>query len=154
MRRQRALVQTLLALVLFTAGCDALEPDAELPLTLRGTAAAPVAATPAVKAPVVETPVVEAKVVAPAPPRPPAPTIAIETGVEACDDYLRRYYTCIVGKIPPASREMILRSLRQTSEAFHKAAQTEAGRQALAQACEVASESARKALQRAYDCAW
>lgn len=66
---------------------------------------------------------------------------ALTIGVKECDDYVARYSRCIDDKIPESARGASRRALEMSVEAWRKAAETEAGREGLAQACKTASEA-------------
>lgn len=99
------------------------------------------------------------------PPPPPSPRVAPPrrvysslsagdaVGVPACDDYINKYTACVEDKIPAAQKALMQRSLMTMRQAWRKAAATEAGRRALAQACETAISTARKSMA-AFKCQW
>lgn len=62
-------------------------------------------------------------------------------GVPECDEYLRLYAKCVEEKLPPAVQETSLQALRDSREAWRKAASTPAGRKGLAEACRTARDA-------------
>ena len=56
-------------------------------------------------------------------------------GVPECDEYMRKYLTCIETKVPEAGRAMMKQSLDQQKAAWKQAASTPEGRNALATGC-------------------
>jgi hypothetical protein len=68
-------------------------------------------------------------------------------GVPECDDYLAKYESCVNSKIPEAARAQYQSTLAQTRKSWRDMAanpQTKAG---LAQACKLATESARQSMK-------
>jgi hypothetical protein len=72
-------------------------------------------------------------------------------GVEACDEYVRQYATCVDTKAPAAIRAQMHQALERAKATWRTAAATPAGRQGLANACSQALESAKAAMQM-YGC--
>jgi hypothetical protein len=68
-------------------------------------------------------------------------------GVPACDAYLETYARCIREKMPEESRKTALNAIEQSADAWRQAAQNEAGREALAQACKTATEAIMEACK-------
>jgi hypothetical protein len=62
-------------------------------------------------------------------------------GVPECDEYVRLYAKCIDEKLPEEVRETSRKALRTSIDAWHKAAETEAGREGLAAACRTARDA-------------
>lgn len=85
-------------------------------------------------------------------PDPPA-EVGDSVGVPECDDYLIKFSRCTEDKIPAASRAMMKRSAQTMREAWRRAAQTEEGRNRLAQACAMAKRTARKSMA-SFNCQW
>lgn len=65
------------------------------------------------------------------------------TGVPECDEYLAYFKRCIEETMPPAAQEASRKALATSEEAWAKAASTEAGREALAEACKTALDAAK-----------
>jgi hypothetical protein len=90
----------------------------------------------------------------PTPPTPPPPPASADSvGVKECDEYIAKYTRCVEKRIPAAQQQLMQRSLRQMRDAWRKAAQTEGGRRALAQACKTAMKTARKTMA-SFNCEW
>ncbi len=79
-------------------------------------------------------------------------TIAAEFGVAECDEYMKRYISCI-SRMPAAAQNAARTTLDQTRDAWKRTASTEAGKTALASSCSAATETARAAMT-AYGCSW
>jgi hypothetical protein len=75
------------------------------------------------------------------------------TGVQACDTYIHRYITCVQSKMPPNTRDIVMKSLVTMVQAWRKAAATPSGRKGLAQACQTAMQTAKKTMQ-GFGCQW
>ncbi len=76
-----------------------------------------------------------------------------QIGVAECDDYLRKYESCLSDKIPEAARASLRSSLDATRASWRSAAATPEGRAGLAQACRAARDAARQTMS-AYGCQW
>ncbi|MEJ7577762.1 MAG: hypothetical protein WKF74_12255 [Pyrinomonadaceae bacterium] len=76
-----------------------------------------------------------------------------QIGVAECDDYLRKYESCLSDKIPEAARASLRSSLDATRASWRSAAATPEGRAGLAQACRTARDVARQTMS-AYGCQW
>lgn len=76
---------------------------------------------------------------------------SLEIGVPACDDYLRKYLAC-VASMPETARKPMMDAIETTADAWRDAAAGPA-RDAMAQACEAASEAAGKAFA-SMGCKW
>ena len=74
-------------------------------------------------------------------------------GVPECDDYIAKYTGCLKDKIPEASRGAMEQGLNTMREAWKKAAETEAGKAGLANACKMAMDAAKKSMG-AFGCEW
>jgi hypothetical protein len=74
------------------------------------------------------------------------------TGVVECDEYLHKFRLCM-DKVPPDQLAVFEASLSTMRDAWIRAAATEAGRKALASACQMALDTARKALA-GFNCSW
>lgn len=74
-------------------------------------------------------------------------------GVPECDQYMKKYLTCIDSKVPQAAQASLRQSLEQTRAAWKQAASTPEGRAALASGCTQAEAAAKQAMQ-AYGCQW
>jgi hypothetical protein len=73
------------------------------------------------------------------------------TGVAECDDYLTKYMACINDKVPEAARASMQTSMDQMREGWKTAAAAPGGKEALAQACKTASDSAKESM-KAFGC--
>ncbi len=102
----------------------------------------------------------------PAAPAPPhivapaaAPMVAADApipvvqniGVPECDDYLRKYETCISSKVPDAARAAFQQGLEQTRNAWRAAASSPSGKSSLVTAC-VQAQAATKTAMTQYGC--
>ncbi len=111
-------------------------------------------------------PAAQPAAVKPAAPTPPptvtpaaAPMVAADApipvvqniGVPECDDYLRKYETCISSKVPDAARAAFNQSLEQTRNAWRAAASSPSGKSALVTAC-VQAQAATKTAMTQYGC--
>lgn len=86
-------------------------------------------------------------------PAPKALPVANESlGVPECDDYLNKYQACVTANAPEAARSALVQSLNQTRNAWRSALSTPASKEALANACQQARDTARPSLA-AYGCA-
>lgn len=96
-------------------------------------------------------------------PEPPPPDEAKEegkgepaadgVGVPECDDFLKKYESCVGSKVPEAARATFAKAVGQWRDAWKKAAGTEAGKKALAASCKQIGEAQKKALA-SYKCEW
>ena len=66
-------------------------------------------------------------------------TIAVNTGVPECDDYLNKVYACISDKVPEAQRDMMKQGIEQSKAGW--AAITD--KSALAAQCTTAMDQAK-----------
>jgi hypothetical protein len=117
---------------LFLAAAAALSLAACKPADKPAESATPAveAATPAVEAaPAVETAAAVAT----------DGTIAVNTGVAECDDYLNKVYACISDKVPEAQRDMMKQGIEQSKAGW--AAVTD--KTALAAQCKTAMDQAK-----------
>jgi hypothetical protein len=94
---------------------------------------------------------------APASPAPPATPPAADgdgaVGVEACDDWVRRYTACIDTKVPPAAREQMRDAVAQTAATWRGVAATAEGRAAVEAACGRMVAATRQATA-SFGCEW
>ena len=91
---------------------------------------------------------------APAPSTPAPPAAAPgETGVAECDDYLRKWDSCLATKITGEAREQVKVALDATREAWKRATATPEAKAGLATACREAAELASMQVA-AYGCTW
>ncbi|HEX8502678.1 MAG TPA: hypothetical protein VF659_18995 [Pyrinomonadaceae bacterium] len=74
-------------------------------------------------------------------------------GVPECDDYIAKYEACVSGKVPEAARATYKTSLETMRTTWKNAAETPAGKAALAQGCKQALEQA-KANLGSFGCSW
>lgn len=87
-------------------------------------------------------------------PAEPAPAAAGDSvGVPECDEYISKYTACLSGKVPEASRAAMEQGLTTMRDAWKKAAETEAGKAGLAQACKTAMDTAKQSMG-AFGCEW
>jgi hypothetical protein len=90
-----------------------------------------------------------------APPASTAPastTASTDFGVAECDDYFKKYLTCI-DKLAPAAQDQARQAVEQSRTAWKQAASTVEGKAALASTCKAASDAAATAM-RAQGCSW
>ena len=80
-------------------------------------------------------------------------TTGDKIGVPECDAYLEKYETCLNTKVPEAQRTTLKAAFEQTRNAWRASAATPEGRASLAQACETATDAAKRATA-AYGCSW
>jgi hypothetical protein len=73
-------------------------------------------------------------------------------GVPECDDYIKKYSSCI-DKLAPAAQGASRQALEQSRAAWKQAASTDQGKAALAASCKAASDAAAPAM-RAQGCTW
>lgn len=78
---------------------------------------------------------------------------AFSVGVPECDEYIGKYTSCIKDKIPEANRAAMEQGLNTMKDAWKKAAETEAGKAGLANACKMAMDAAKKSMG-AFGCEW
>ena len=74
-------------------------------------------------------------------------------GVAVCDDYLEKYEKCVSGKVPEAARAQMKTAMDATRTAWKKAAETDAGKQGLEKACQMALDVAKKNMAH-FKCEW
>jgi hypothetical protein len=74
-------------------------------------------------------------------------------GVPECDQFMKKYLTCIDDKVPEAMRPALKQALDQQKAAWQKAASTPEGKAALKDGCEKAEAQAKQSMA-AYQCAW
>ena len=86
-------------------------------------------------------------------PKAEAAAEADSVGVPECDEYLTKYEKCIKGNVPETNRAAMEKGITQMRAAWRQAAQTEDGKQNLANACKSALDSAKQAMA-AYNCEW
>lgn len=97
-----------------------------------------------------------ASVPGPAASTPPVPTLGKtpgEIGVAECDDYLRKWDSCLATKITGEAREQVKVALDATREAWKRATATPEAKAGLATACREAAELASMQVA-AYGCTW
>jgi hypothetical protein len=123
--------------ILFLAAAAALSVAACKPADKPAESAAPAAEAAATEAtaPVAET----APAVETAPVASTDGTIAVNTGVAECDDYLNKVYACISDKVPEAQRDMMKQGIEQSKASW--AAVTD--KAALAAQCKTAMDQAK-----------
>ena len=93
-----------------------------------------------------------ASVPGPAASTPPV-AAAGEIGVAECDDYLRKWDSCLATKITGEAREQVKVALDATREAWKRATATPEAKAGLATACREAAELASMQVA-AYGCTW
>ncbi|MDQ1349339.1 MAG: hypothetical protein QG573_2718 [Acidobacteriota bacterium] len=76
-----------------------------------------------------------------------------EIGVAECDDYLRKWDSCLATKITGEAREQVKVALDATREAWTRATTTPEAKAGLAAACLEAAELASMQVA-AYGCTW
>ena len=72
-------------------------------------------------------------------------------GVPECDEYINKYTACLKDKMPEASRGAMEQGLNTMKDAWKKAAETEAGKAGLANACKMAMDAAKNSMKQ---CEW
>ena len=127
---RRVVLFTLVVLMIAAAGCQSKSESAPPAAT-----AAPAAAT----APASATPVATA-----------APG---EIGIAECDDYIRKWESCLATKITGEVKEQTRVALDATREGWKRMAATPDGRAALDAACKEAVELGRMQVA-AHGCTW
>lgn len=75
------------------------------------------------------------------------------TGVAECDEYIKKYESCLMSKVPEAGRTGLKASLDQSRQAWKQAASTLQGKQSLVAVCKQATDAAKQATA-AYGCEW
>ena len=98
----------------------------------------------------VQTPPTAATAPAPA---PATPGEIGQIGVTACDDYLRKWESCLATKVTGDAREQVKVALDATRDGWKRAAATPQGKAGLAAACKDAAELASMQVS-AYGCTW
>jgi hypothetical protein len=68
-------------------------------------------------------------------------------GIPECDDYLAKYEACLTTKIPDSARAQFNTALERTRDAWRKMASTAQGKAGLAQACRIATDQTKIAMQ-------
>lgn len=76
-----------------------------------------------------------------------------DVGVAECDDFLKKYETCVSGKVPAAAQATFKTSLETWRSSWKQLASTAQGKAGLAQACKAAADQAKTSLS-SYGCAW
>ena len=138
-RITRSLIPFALILALGACQKEAPPPPAAQPAAAQPAAPTrPPTVTPAPAA----TPMVAADA--------PIPVVQ-NIGVPECDDYLRKYETCISSKVPDAARAAFHHGLEQTRNAWRTAAASPSGKSALVTAC-VQAQAATKTAMTQYGC--
>ncbi len=74
-------------------------------------------------------------------------------GVPECDNFMKKYLTCIDSKVPEMARAPLKQALEQQKAAWKQAASTPQGKAALATGCTQAEASAKQSTA-AYGCQW
>ena len=74
-------------------------------------------------------------------------------GVTECDEFLRKWESCLATKVPEEAREQVKVALDATRDSWKRAAATPSGTSGLAEACKSASELAEMQVA-AYGCTW
>ena len=122
----------LFFLVIAAVGCQSKSETAAPAAHVPASAPAPAASTP----------------LAPAPGE-----TAGEIGVAECDDYLRKWDTCLATKVTGEAHEQVKVALDATREAWKRATASPEGKAGLATACREAAELASMQVA-AYGCSW
>jgi hypothetical protein len=65
----------------------------------------------------------------------------------ACENYLQKYQACLKDKVPAAAQSMLETGMKQTREAWEKAAATPEGKAGLTSACEQATAVAKTSMK-------
>lgn len=76
-----------------------------------------------------------------------------DIGVAECDDFLKKYETCVSGKVPAAAQATFKTSLDTWRSSWKKLAETPQGKAGLATACKSALDQAKTSLGT-YGCTW
>jgi hypothetical protein len=79
-----------------------------------------------------------------------ATAYAQSTGIAACDDFLKKYETCVTSKLPEAARATYKTQLDQTRKAWVDMAKTPA-KSSMEATCKQTMDAMKTALQ-AYGC--
>lgn len=78
----------------------------------------------------------------------------LSIGVPVCDEYLHKYVRCLKSrKISKGTRKAAKAGLKTMWEAWVKAAETEAGREGLSNACKMAMDAAKRSFS-SFGCEW
>ncbi len=89
--------------------------------------------------------------------RRPQPTASgaadYSVGVPACDEYVRKFLTCVRTRMPDSTRPLLEQSLRVTAAKWRAAAATPDGKKDLEAGCKAALKAARTAMAE-YGCKW
>ena len=75
------------------------------------------------------------------------PAAGDKIGVPECDDYLAKYETCITGKVPEAARAQYKATMESTRKSWRDLAANPQTKASLAQACKLATESAKTSMK-------
>jgi len=111
--------------------------------------------TAAPAAPAMQAPPAAATAPAPAPEATPSNTAGEigQIGVTACDDYLRKWESCLATKVTGDAREQVKVALDATRDGWKRAAATPEGKAGLDAACKDAAGLASMQVS-AYGCTW
>ena len=82
-----------------------------------------------------------------------SPAFAQDTGVAACDSFLKTYETCITAKAPAASQAQMRSAMDQVKANWKSVAATEEGKKALEPVCKQTAETLKLQLSN-LGCSW
>jgi hypothetical protein len=74
-------------------------------------------------------------------------------GIPACDDFLKKYETCVTSKIPSAQRGMFESQFEQMRKAWSEAAKNAAAKATLESTCKQSAEQT-KVMMANFGCAF
>ena len=80
-----------------------------------------------------------------------APAYAQSTGITVCDDFLKKYETCISSTVPAAQRSMFKDQFDQTRKAWSDMAKNPATKSSLEDVCKQSVDQIKVAFQ-SYGC--
>jgi hypothetical protein len=135
--RHVSLLSLVVSAVVIAAGCNSKRSSE--------AAAAPAAPAPAAS-PAAAPPAATASATSPAP-------AAGEIGVAECDDYLRKWESCLASKVTGEAREQVRVALDATRDGWKRSAAIPEAKAGLAAACKEAAELAAMQVS-AYGCTW
>jgi len=75
------------------------------------------------------------------------PARAQSTGIAACDDFLTKYDTCVMSKLPEAQRATYKAQLDQTRKAWLDMAKNPSAKSTMEQSCKQTMDAMKASLQ-------
>jgi hypothetical protein len=86
-------------------------------------------------------------------PTVPYPTDFPRSGIKECDQFIRFYVRCIDEKFPEATKKTARSAIKQAADGWRQAAENEAARTALRDACRQMIDSVRESTKQ-LQCKW